>query len=89
MNVIQCLTMVQQGSEPADVDFCSITMDGSLDNDLLQQRLHSVARQREELQHLETELRAQMIARTEIIEMQNNYESRIKEHVNAAATLQV
>ncbi|KAJ4726737.1 Reticulocyte-binding 2 a [Melia azedarach] len=79
---------IYEGSEPADVDFCSITMDGSLDNDLLQQRLHSVARQREELQHLETELRAQMIARTEIIEMQNNYESRIKEHVNAAATLQ-
>ncbi|XP_031282178.1 uncharacterized protein LOC116140696 [Pistacia vera] len=79
---------VQQGREPADVDFCSITVDGNLGNDLLQQRLHSVARQREELQHLEIELRAQMIARTEIMEMQNSFESQIKEHSNAAAKLQ-
>lgn len=80
---------MQQGREPADVDFCSITVDGNLGNDLLQQRLHNVARQREELQHLEIELRAQMIARTEIMEMQNSFESQIKEHSNAAAKLQV
>lgn len=79
---------VQQGREPADVDFCSITMDGSLDVDLLQQRLHGVARQREDLQHLEIELRAQMIARTEFMEMQSNFDFQIKEHVNAASKLQ-
>ncbi|XP_044508940.1 uncharacterized protein LOC123227883 isoform X1 [Mangifera indica] len=79
---------VQQGREPADVDFCSIPVDCSLGNDLLQQRLHSVARQREELQHLEIELRAQIIARAEIIEMQNRFESQIKEHSNATAKLQ-
>ncbi|XP_044492610.1 uncharacterized protein LOC123216261 isoform X2 [Mangifera indica] len=81
-------TIYEQGREPADVDFCSITVDGNLGNGLLQQRLHSVARQREELQHLEIELRAQMIARTEIVEMQNSYESQIKEQSNAAAKLQ-
>uniref|UniRef100_A0A6P3ZJJ5 uncharacterized protein LOC107414965 isoform X1 n=1 Tax=Ziziphus jujuba TaxID=326968 RepID=A0A6P3ZJJ5_ZIZJJ len=79
---------VQQGREPLDVDFCSITIDGSLDNDLLQQRLHGVARQREELQQIETDLRAQMIARSEIMEIQNSFDARIKEHANAAAKLQ-
>lgn len=79
---------VQQGREPADVDFCSITMDGSLNIDLLQQRLHSVARQREDLQNLEIDLRTQMIARTEFMEMQSNFDSQIKEHVNAATKLQ-
>ncbi|KAF3432755.1 hypothetical protein FNV43_RR23857 [Rhamnella rubrinervis] len=79
---------VQQGREPLDVDFCSITINGSLDNDLLQQRLHDVARQREELQQVETELRAQMIARSELIEMQNSFDAQIKEHANASAKLQ-
>ncbi|KAK2634037.1 hypothetical protein Ddye_028829 [Dipteronia dyeriana] len=82
-------TIYEQGRDPADVDFCSITMDGSLDNDkLLQQRLHSFARQREELQHLEIELRAQIIARTEIMEMQNSFDAQIKEHAGVAAKLQ-
>nr|TKS17263.1 uncharacterized protein D5086_0000013470 [Populus alba] len=35
-----------------DVDFCSITVDEGLDDDILQQRIHSIARQREELQQL-------------------------------------
>lgn len=84
-----CYIKVQQGREPLDVDFCSITIDGSLDNDLLQQRLHDVARQRDELQQMEIELRAQVIARTELMEMQNSFDTQIKEHVNAAAKLQV
>nr|XP_027108610.1 uncharacterized protein LOC113728251 [Coffea arabica] len=79
---------VQQGREPADVDFCSITIDGSLDNDILQQRLHSVVKQREELQQMETELRAQLIARGEIMEMRSTYDAHIKEHENAKIKLQ-
>ena len=80
---------MQHGREPVDVDFCSITIDGSLDNDILQQRLHSVGRQREELQQIEIELRAQIIARSEIMELQNNYDKQIKEHANANTKLQV
>lgn len=80
---------VQHGREPVDVDFCSVTVDGSLDNDILQQRIHNVARQREELQHLEIELRAQVIARSEIMEMQNSFHAQIKEHEDAAAKFQV
>lgn len=80
---------MQQGREPLGVDFCSVTVDGTLDNELLQQRIHDVARQREELEHIEIELRAQMIARTEIIEMQNSFDAQLREHSNAASKLQV
>ena len=89
MKVILCGVKVQQGREPADVDFCSITIDGILDNDILQQRLHSVVKQREELQQMETELRAQLIARGEIMEMRSTYDAHIKEHENAKIKLQV
>uniref|UniRef100_B9IDL3 DUF7725 domain-containing protein n=1 Tax=Populus trichocarpa TaxID=3694 RepID=B9IDL3_POPTR len=79
---------VQHRRGPADVDFCSITVDEGLDDDILQQRIHSIARQREELQQLETELRAQVIARSEIMEMQNRFHAQIQEHEDAAAKLQ-
>ncbi|XP_052187220.1 uncharacterized protein LOC127797989 isoform X2 [Diospyros lotus] len=79
---------VQQGREPADVDFCSITIDGSSDNDILQQRLHNVAGQREELQQMEIDLRAQIIARSEILEVQKDFDAQIKEHKNANVKLQ-
>ncbi|KAG9445184.1 hypothetical protein H6P81_016524 [Aristolochia fimbriata] len=78
---------VQQGAGPVDVDFCSITVDGGSNDDLLQQRLHGVSRQREELQQLEVELRAQLIARAEMMEMQKNFDTQIKEHVSSAAKL--
>lgn len=81
-------TIYEQGREPLDVDFCSITIDGSLDDDLLQRRLHDVARQREEMQNMEIELRAQIIARSELIEVQNSFDAQIKEHANAASKLQ-
>ena len=80
---------MQQGREPVDVDFCSISMDGTLDHDLLQQRLRDIVRQREELQHMETDLRAQMIARSEIMEIQNNFDAQLKDHANVASKLQV
>ncbi|CAL5364613.1 unnamed protein product [Camellia sinensis] len=79
---------VQQGREPADVDFCSITIDGSSDNNIMQQRLHSVASQREELQQMEIELRAQIIVGSEIMEMQSSFDAQIKEHTNANVKLQ-
>ncbi|CAI0397558.1 unnamed protein product [Linum tenue] len=79
---------VQHGREPVDVDFCSINVDGSLDNDILRQRVHSFARQREELQQMEIELRAQMIARSEILEIQNSFDAQIKEREDSSAQLQ-
>ncbi|CAI0452642.1 unnamed protein product [Linum tenue] len=79
---------VQHGRGPVGVDFCSINVDGSLDNDILLQRVHSFATQREELQQMEIELRAQMIARSEILEIQNSFDAQIKEREDSAAKLQ-
>lgn len=89
MKVISLILKVQQGREPADVDFCSVTIDGSLDNDILQQRLHSLVKQREELQQIEIDIRAQLIARGEIMEMRNTYDAQIKDHASATVQLQV
>ncbi|KAK7287345.1 hypothetical protein RIF29_00616 [Crotalaria pallida] len=79
---------VQQGREPLAVDFCSVTVDGTVDNDILQQQLHNVVRQRQEIMQLEIEVKAQIIARTEIMEMQNNFDAQLKEHANNASKLQ-
>ncbi|KAK8451629.1 hypothetical protein SEVIR_6G239600v4 [Setaria viridis] len=69
--------------------FCAITIDGSggLSEDILQQRLQSVVRQREELQQVEIELRAQAIAHPQIIEAQQSFQAAAKEHAAAAAKL--
>nr|KJB52511.1 hypothetical protein B456_008G265800 [Gossypium raimondii] len=79
---------MQHGGEPADADFFPITVDGSLDVDILQQRIHDVARQREQLQQMEVELRAQAIARSSVLEMQSRYDAEIKAHANTAAKLE-
>lgn len=83
------LIKMQHGGEPADADFFPITVDGSLDDDILQQRIHDVARQREQLQQMEVELRAQAIARSRVLEMQSRYDAEIKSHANTAAELEV
>lgn len=78
---------VQHGTRPLEVDFCSLTIDNSPNNDLLQQRLHNISRQREELQQMEIELRAQTIARSEILELQKSFDTQMKEHANTALKL--
>lgn len=80
---------VQHGREPVDVDFCSITADESLDDDVLQQRIHNITRQREELLLMEAELRAQAIARSRVLEIQSSCDAKITAHVNAVAKLEV
>lgn len=83
---------VQQGQEPiGGVEYCSIQMDGimGMDDGILQQRIHSLARHREEMQQMENELRAQLIVKSEIVEMQNSFDARYKEQANAVARLQV
>ena len=89
MKMICCFVKVQQGREPLDVSYCSITVDGGLNDELLPQRLHNLARQREELQRIEIEIKAQLISRSEIVELQTTFDARIKEHANATAKLQV
>ncbi|KAF1864985.1 hypothetical protein Lal_00004358 [Lupinus albus] len=79
---------VQQGREPLDVDFRSLTVDGTLDNDILQQQLHNVVKQRQEVMQVEIELKAQVIARTEIMEMRSTFDAQLKEHAHNASKLQ-
>ncbi|CAO2838530.1 unnamed protein product [Amaranthus hypochondriacus] len=82
---------VHQGQEPIDVvDFCAVQMDGimGMEEGILQQRIQSLARQREEMQQMEIELRAQMIVKSEILEMQNSFDARSKEQSNMVARLQ-
>ncbi|XP_058786706.1 uncharacterized protein LOC131661257 isoform X3 [Vicia villosa] len=81
-------TIYEQGREPVDVDFCSITMDGSLDNDILQQQIHTVVRQRHEILQMEIELKAQIIARSEMMEMRSSFDAQLKEHANNANKFQ-
>lgn len=83
------LFKVQQEREPLDMHFSSMTIDGNSNNDILQQRLHGIARQREELQQMEIDLRAQMIIRSEITGMRNSFEAQVKEHADAVVRLQV
>ena len=81
---------VQEETGQLEVDFCSITIDGGGANeDVLQRRLHGISRQREDLEQMEIELRAQILARSEIMEVQKNCESTIKEHANAVVKLKV
>lgn len=67
------------------MDFCSVTTDGGMDHNILQQRLHAVGKQREEFQQMEIELHAQVL----ILEMHDSFDAQIKEHVNANVKLQV
>ncbi|KAH0457062.1 hypothetical protein IEQ34_014969 [Dendrobium chrysotoxum] len=79
---------VQEGTGPVNVDSCSITINGEgLKEDILQRRIQEISRQREDLQHMEIELRAQVIASSKISEMHNSYRSQLKEQIDAAAKL--
>ncbi|XP_022995576.1 uncharacterized protein LOC111491065 isoform X8 [Cucurbita maxima] len=55
---------------------------------IYEQRLNDVTRQREDLQQMEIELRAQVIARSEILEMRKRFDAQVKEHNNAAIKMQ-
>lgn len=79
---------VQHGREHVDIKICSVIADGSLDNDTLQQQISGIKIQREELHLIEIECEVQGIARTEIIEIRNNFNAHIEVHEDAATILQ-
>jgi hypothetical protein len=57
--------------------------------EVLEQRLHDIATQREQLQQAEVELRACFIARSEVIQMQNTFDEQSKQHSHIVVDLQV
>ncbi|KAL8144893.1 hypothetical protein AgCh_003194 [Apium graveolens] len=54
----------------------------------LRQRLHTVVKQREELQLVERGVKAELISRSHVTSLHNTYESHIKEHANANVKFQ-
>ncbi|CAD5192986.1 unnamed protein product [Musa acuminata subsp. malaccensis] len=80
---------VQEGTSLLDVDPCSVTTEGvgELNDDILQQKLQEITRQRERLQQMEIELRARAIARSDILEVQNSFEGQLKEQIDFNANL--
>ncbi|KAL8160383.1 hypothetical protein V2J09_001920 [Rumex salicifolius] len=81
---------VQQGQELHDaMNFCSIQIDGigGLDDDS-DKKLQYLANKRDELQQMEIQLRAHMMARSAIVEMKNSFDSQMKEQAAVIAELQ-
>lgn len=81
---------MQVGSGRQDVEFCSITIDdgSQMTDDSLQRKLQEISRLREQLQQMEIEL-ARTIARSEILELQNTYEVKLKEQIDINNNLKV
>ncbi|KAG6512024.1 hypothetical protein ZIOFF_030115 [Zingiber officinale] len=76
-------TIHEVGSGRQDVEFCSLTIDvgSQITDDMLQRKLQEISRLREQLQQMEIEL-ARTIARSEVLEMQNTYEVKLKEQID-------
>eukprot|EP00249_Psilotum_nudum_P024733 c29279_g1_i1 orf=728-4054(-) len=81
---------VQQQEEHLDSALNSLSVDCSQENrdEVLQQRLHEIIRQREQLQNMEVELKAQFIARVEISRLQSGFDEKAKQHAAIVANLQ-
>lgn len=86
-----CCVKVQEGTSLLDVDPCSVTTEGvgELNDNILQQKLQEITRQRERLQQMEIELQARAIARSDILEVQNSFEGQLKEQIDFNANLKV
>lgn len=81
-------TIYEEGTGSVNRDFCSITINGEdLKENSLQCRIQEISRQREDLLHTEIELRAKVIARSEISEMHNSYQAQLTEHIDVTAKL--
>ncbi|KAL2642350.1 hypothetical protein R1flu_009937 [Riccia fluitans] len=83
----------QQRNEHLDSGLNSMSMDSglnSMDNpdEAFQQRLHDISRERERLQLAEVEMRAQYIARSEVVRMQNGLDEQAKQHAEIVNNLQ-
>ncbi|MFS8005217.1 hypothetical protein Hanom_Chr13g01234811 [Helianthus anomalus] len=75
--------LVHQVGETVNVDYFSV--DGVSDHEL---HLDEVVKQREELQHLDVNLKARLIARSEVTGIHERFDSQIKEHITSNVKLQ-
>ncbi|PPR94104.1 hypothetical protein GOBAR_AA26560 [Gossypium barbadense] len=70
-----------------EVEFEISKVEQSDERTVYEQQIHNVSRQREELQRMEVELRAQAIARPRILDLQSSCDAKIEAH--AAATVKL
>ncbi|XP_071728637.1 uncharacterized protein [Rutidosis leptorrhynchoides] len=61
------------------------SVNGASDDEL---HLDDVVKQREQLQHLEVNLKARIIARSEVLGMQERFDLQINEHITSNVKLQ-
>ncbi|BBN01242.1 hypothetical protein MPTK1_2g05870 [Marchantia polymorpha subsp. ruderalis] len=83
----------QQRNEHLETQMSSMSMDPGMNtlespDESFQQRLHEVSRERERLQQAEVEMRAQYIARSEVVRMQNGLDEQAKQHAEIVNNLQ-
>ncbi|KAK8280934.1 hypothetical protein V6Z12_D09G207800 [Gossypium hirsutum] len=71
-----------------EVEFERSKMEQSDERTIYEQQIHNVSRQREELQRMEVELRAQAIARPRILDLQSSCDAKIEAHAGATAKLE-
>ncbi|XP_076898610.1 uncharacterized protein LOC143552220 isoform X2 [Bidens hawaiensis] len=76
---------VHQGRESVNGDSFSVTVDGVNEHEL---HLEEIVKQREQLQHIEVNMKARLIANSEMMGIQERYESQIKEHITSNLKLQ-
>ncbi|XP_076952040.1 uncharacterized protein LOC143625639 [Bidens hawaiensis] len=76
---------VHQGRESVNGDYFSVTVDGVNEHEL---HLEEVVKQREQLQQIEVNMKARLIANSELMGIQERYESQIKEHITSNLKLQ-
>ncbi|KAK1431628.1 hypothetical protein QVD17_08119 [Tagetes erecta] len=76
---------VNQGRESVNGEFFSSNVDGVSDHEL---HLDEIVKQREQLEHLEINLKARLIARSEVIGIQERFDSQIKDHITSNLKLQ-
>ncbi|KAD5508932.1 hypothetical protein E3N88_16635 [Mikania micrantha] len=76
---------VHQVGEPVNADFFSIMVDGVSDHEL---HLDDVVKQKEQLQHLEVNLKARLIATSEVTGIHERFDSQIKDHITSNLKLQ-
>ncbi|KAI3704823.1 hypothetical protein L1987_75052 [Smallanthus sonchifolius] len=77
--------LIYEGREPLDLNFFSIAVASGSDPEVC---LDEVVKQREQLQHLEVYLKARLMARSEVMKLQERFDSQIKDHITANLKLQ-
>eukprot|EP00252_Welwitschia_mirabilis_P005813 TRINITY_DN1640_c0_g1_i2.p1 TRINITY_DN1640_c0_g1~~TRINITY_DN1640_c0_g1_i2.p1 ORF type:complete len:854 (+),score=213.93 TRINITY_DN1640_c0_g1_i2:292-2853(+) len=79
---------VQQSNGQLDIGLGSLSLDGGNSEESLQQRLHEITRQREQLQQLEIDLKTQFIVKAKVMRLQSGFDEQAKQHASIVADLQ-